>query len=292
MNLLRNERVVWSVYFTGGPLRRGQMRCPTCGEYLKQNESTCSTCGAVVSSRPPMSNMGVDVRSCPRCGHLGTGIKYFQRPGHMGLLLGISVFTYGFGGLAYFFARRKRRICAECGLGWERARLPGPGFAGQAAFPEAMGTALSSPTFNSEENLPRRGVGRRVLGVGMLLFAALMVSIGVVEFAMEAVMMGSVMGAAGTATTWWGLKAREDRRRAVLTRLQRQVLLLATEKSGTLTVTEVAASLNMSLTAAEGILEDMDDGLRVRSDVTSEGVIVYEFPELRHHPRLESGSAG
>ena len=270
------------------------MRCPTCGEYLKRNESTCSTCGAVVSASPVMNPMGVDVRSCPRCGHLGTGIRYFQRPGHMGLLLGISVCTYGFGGLAYFFARRKRRICAECGLGWERARIPGPGFAGHPAFPEPAGAALSGPgpAFNSGESLPRRGVGRRVLGVGMLLVAALMVSIGVIEFAVEAILIGSVVGAAGTATTWWGLRARDDRRRAVLTRLQRQVLLLATEKSGTLTVTEVAASLNMSLSAAEGVLEGMDDGLRVRSDVTNEGIIVYEFPELRHRHRLESGSAG
>ena len=77
-----------------------------------------------------------------------------------------------------------------------------------------------------------------------------------------------------------------------MTRLQRRVLLLATEKEGTLTVTEVAASLDLSLSAAEGVLDGMDDGLRVRSDVTDEGIIVYEFPELRHHPRLESGSTG
>jgi len=39
-------------------------------------------------------------------------------------------------------------------------------------------------------------------------------------------------------------------------------------------------------------LDGMDDGLRVRSDITDQGIIVYEFPELRHHPGLESGSAG
>ena len=77
-----------------------------------------------------------------------------------------------------------------------------------------------------------------------------------------------------------------------MARLQQRVLLFATEKGGTLTVTEVAASLNLSLSAAEDVLDSMDDGLRVRSDVTSQGIIVYEFPELRHHPRLESESAG
>jgi hypothetical protein len=126
----------------------------------------------------------------------------------------------------------------------------------------------------------------------MVLFGALLVAIGIIEFELAAIAVGSVFGAGGTTTVWWGLKAREDRRRALMARLQRRVLLLATEKSGTLTVTEVAASLNMSLAVAEGVLDGMDDGLRVRSDVTDQGIIVYEFPELRHHPRLESGSAG
>ena len=44
--------------------------------------------------------------------------------------------------------------------------------------------------------------------------------------------------------------------------------------------------------AAEEVLDSMDDGLRVRSEVTNEGIIVYDFPELRHRPSLESGSAG
>jgi len=50
--------------------------------------------------------------------------------------------------------------------------------------------------------------------------------------------------------------------------------------------------LDVSLAAAEEVLDSMDDGLRVRSEVTNEGIIVYEFPELRHRPNLESGSAG
>jgi hypothetical protein len=183
-------------------------------------------------------------------------------------------------------------------LGWEKTRIPGPEFGRQLPFTQPIGTDVSSGAnaganaFHSEKNLPRTGLGRRTLGVAMVLFAALMVSIGVIEFAWEAIMVGSVLGASGTATIWWGLKARQERRLAVMTRLQRQVLLLATEKADTLTVTEVAASLNMSLSAAEGVLQDMDDGFRVRSEVTDEGIIVYEFPEVLHHPRLESGSKG
>ena len=213
---------------------------------------------------------------------------------HRDFRVHLSVFTYGFGGLAYYFARRKHRICSQCGLGWERARIPGPGFAGHPAFAGSVGADLvgRGARAGAEDDLPRRGAGRRVLGVAMVLFAALLISIGVVEFEMAAIAVGSVVGAAGTVTIWWGLKARQARRQALMTRLQRRVLLLATEKEGMLTVTEVAASLNLSLSAAEGVLDGMDDGLRVRSDVTDEGIIVYEFPELRHHPRLESGSTG
>ncbi len=207
----------------------------------------------------------------------------------MGLLIGVSLFTYGLGGLAYWLARRKHRICPQCGLGWENAAVLGPGAARAPAWGGPVG---ARPRFGADEGLPRRGIVRRTIGVGMVLGAALMISVGIISFALEAVAVGSVLGAAGTGTIWWGLKARQDRRRALMTRLQRRVLLLATEKGGTLTVTEVAASLNLSLAAAESVLEGMDDGLRVRSDVTNQGIIVYEFPEVRHHPRLESGSPG
>lgn len=220
---------------------------------------------------------------------MGSGIEYFKRPGHMGLLIGVSLFTYGLGGLAYWLARRKHRICPQCGLGWENAAVLGPG---AASAPALAGPVGAGPQFGADEALPRRGIGRRVLGVAMVLAAALMISVGFVNFELTVVAVGSVIGAGGTAAIWWGLKARQDRRMALMTRLQRRVLLLATEKGGTLTVTEVAASLNLSLAGAESVLESMDDGLRVRSDVTNQGIIVYEFPEVRHHPRLESGSKG
>ena len=179
---------------------------------------------------------------------------------------------------------------------WGGKRLGSRGLGSPAIQPSRTRAARveAAPAPNSILRQGFRGGawGAAVLGVGMVLLAALLVSIGVIEFELAAIAVGSVFGAAGTATIWWGLKAREDRRRALMARLQRRVLLLATEKSGTLTVTEVAASLNMSLSVAEGVLDGMDDGLRVRSEVTDQGIIVYEFPELRHHPRLESGSAG
>ena len=71
--------------------------------------------------------------------------------------------------------------------------------------------------------------------------------------------------------------------------LQRKILQLASLKGGTLTVSEVAAELNLSLSAAEKILTSMDDDFRVRSEISNQGVIYYEFPELLHRKEIGSG---
>ncbi len=223
------------------------------------------------------------LKTCPRCAYVGEGIDYFRRPGHIVLLVGVSLFTYGLGGLAYWLARRKHRVCPQCGLGWMHAGALGEG--GGRPVHRIAGIAVES-----EEPLPRSGVGRQVIGVGMAALAAMMISVGFVEFVLPMVAVGSVIGAAGTATFWWGTKAKQELGRVLAARTQRRVLVLATEKGGVLTVTEVAASLNMSLDRAEELMNSMDDGFRVRSDVTEQGIIVYEFPEVLHRPSLDFSS--
>ena len=257
------------------------MRCSTCGETLQPGAVQCPTCGTgtpvgMVLTRP------VGVRRCPRCAYQGEGIPYFRKAGHVGLLVAVSLFTYGFGGLIYWLARRKHLICPRCGLGWENASRALAGFG-----PESERRMLESP--EADEPLPSSGAKRRVLGVMMVLAATLMVLMGFVEGAMEAVAVGSVFGAGGSLSFFWGWKGQESRRKAVMQGLQRKILRLATVRGGTLTVTEVAAELNLSLPAAEKILTSMDDGFRVRSEISNEGVLYYEFPEVRHRPALGSG---
>lgn len=192
------------------------------------------------------------------------------------------MFTYGLGGLAYWLARRKSYICPNCGENWEkasRASLPGTA-QGQVARRSG-----------SRSGLPSGGLKRRVLGTGIVLFASFLIMIGFVEAEAAALAIGSVFGAAGTGTFFWGWNALQGRRQAIQTGLQRDVLQLATERRGTLTVTEVAASLDLSLQAAENVMDSLDDGFRVRSDITDEGVIVYHFPEVQHRDRLGPGSA-
>lgn len=211
-------------------------------------------------------------------------MPYFRRAGHVGLLLGVSLFTYGFGGLVYWLARRKHLICPRCGLGWENASR-----ALAVTGPEPEQRMIEQ---EPDERLPSSGVKRRVLGTTMVLLASLLVLVGFVEWEMAAVAVGSVLGGAGSMTFYWGWRGLQERRDAVMKGIQRKVLKLAGAKGGTLTVTEVAADLNLALPAAEKILTSMDDGFRVRSDISPEGVLYYEFPEILHRARLASSESG
>ena len=131
-----------------------------------------------------------------------------------------------------------------------------------------------------DEPLPSAGFKRRVLGVGMVLLASLMVLIGFVEWEMAAVAVGSVLGAGGSGMFYWGWQVLQDRRKALMQGLERKILKLAGMRGGRLTVTEVAA---------DKLLTSMDDGFRIRSEISKEGVLYYEFPELLHREELGSG---
>jgi len=221
------------------------------------------------------------VRHCPRCSYQGEGIPYFRRGGHIALLAGVSIFTYGFGGLIYWLARRKHLVCPRCGLGWEHAsRIVA--LAGREAEQRAVEE-------QPDEALPRGGIKRRLLGVGMVLGGTLLLLGGIFGAEGALVAAGSLIGGSGSLTFYWGWHDLQRRRKAITQRIQRKVLRLARVKGGTLTVSEVAADINLGLPAAEKILTSMDDGFRVRSEISDEGVIYYEFPELLHRKELGAG---
>ncbi len=70
------------------------MRCSTCGELLQPGSLRCPTCGAATPVGMALARPS-GVRRCPQCSYQGEGIPYFRRGGHVGLLVGVSVFTYG-----------------------------------------------------------------------------------------------------------------------------------------------------------------------------------------------------
>jgi len=263
------------------------MRCATCGERLESDAERCPTCGAA-QGRAWMARRGLRsdlqeegyVQQCPRCGYRGHGVSYFSRPGHVGLLIGLSVFTQGVGGLIYWLVKRKEYVCPNCSLKWE--------YAGGGAGVPAVRRRFD-PDAPDSFPLPSSGIKRRVLGSALVLLASFLIMIGLIEVEAAAIAVGSVIGAAGSGTFFWGWKALNERRQALTAALQRRILRLAGKRGGSLTVTEVAADLNLSLPAAEKALVAMDDGFRVRSEITDEGIIVYEFPEVLHRRQLESG---
>lgn len=263
------------------------MRCSTCGETIFDGEDRCPTCGAVVARRRRAAVSRQDLRQCPRCGHRGDPIPYFQKPGHLGLLVGLSIFTYGIGGLIYYASRRAYRVCPGCGFGWEHSRNPDDEGAWKA--PARAPARRRAPAAPPEGPLPPSGIGRRIFGGALAVLATVMITAGLASGIYAPVVAGSLCGMGGSGLFLWGWKALQERRQSVIRTLNRKVLRLATERAGILTVTDVAAQLNLTLSAAEKIMMGMDDGFRVRSEISKEGVLYYEFPEVLHQRKLRAG---
>jgi hypothetical protein len=225
----------------------------------------------------------VHLRSCPACGFRGEGIPYFRRAGNLALLAAATLFTYGVGGLVYWLIKREDRVCPSCGLAWERSRPLGSGpVEDERERDDRLRPRLPTdrPPPPAPEVLPRSGATQRVGGTILALLALLLVGIGIVEWEMAALVVGGVLGVSGALTFGWGWKALHRRREAVLQRLQRRVLLLARAHGGRLTATDVAAELDLTLNAAERVLLSLDDGFRIRSEVTDEGLLLFEFREI------------
>jgi hypothetical protein len=232
---------------------------------------------------PGMHGMPVSVVTCPRCGFQGPTVSYFSQGGHVAGLLVLTLFTLfpamGAGGLLYYFLRHNHRSCARCGETLGKVEM----LALQAS--SAAGGGSISPAMAAEADLPEDVGGSRKWTVGawaLFAFAAMMLMIGISEFEFVPFLFGAMSAAGGVGMLSAGRRAREERRGALMTALQQPVLRLAGEQGGRLTVTEVASALNWPMRRAEKVLNSLEDGLRVSSDVTREGVIVYEFRELMH----------
>jgi hypothetical protein len=264
------------------------MYCSTCGAPIVEGRSRCDTCGTAVHRMgSPAERMAalpaVPVSAtCPRCGYRGEGITYFTRGTHVAALVGVTLLTAGMmgaGGLVYYLLRRDHIVCPRCGSGWGKdgmhALVPMTTMAG-------AGTLRGAPSA-----IPTRGAGasaKQGWAVFLFLLAALLTVVAIASTSIQPLLVGGVAAAGGFALQRVALQEREQRRQALLSALQLPVLQLAGRQGGELTVTQVAAELGWTLRRAEKVLQSLDDGLRVTSEVTDEGVIVYQFPELIRPP--------
>lgn len=250
------------------------------------------------------------VKACPRCGHQGYGDHYFSKIQHVALLVVLGLVTSGIGALIYWLMRFQHRLCPRCGLNWRHASyraLPHPDASpGSRAGEEALApygdssapTAFLPPEDRSVQGWLRIGGGALLgfMGAGWLSGGAMILNMGVSGLALMPLLIlagGAAAVSGGAALIWSGIK-RLRWRRGSPDQLQRGILRLASQRGGRLTASEVAAYMDLSPDAAKKLLDGMEleDSQRVSSDVTDEGVIVYEFPELLRRPRrgLEGGS--
>jgi predicted RNA-binding Zn-ribbon protein involved in translation (DUF1610 family) len=273
------------------------MYCSTCGARVPEGRSRCDTCGSPVS-RP--TGYGVPAvaqahgplavtATCPRCGFQGMSVSYFSKSGSVWLLLllvAVTAFPFmGVGGLIYYLMRHDHRVCPNCGESWgRRAELAlslGPGGPHGPMHP-AMVAAEGEQVESS---------GGWMFGAYVLFaFAFILMMVGLDGGEGVPFVLGMLSAGGGVAMVNGARRAREQRRQTLLVGLQQPVLRLAEERGGLLTVTEVASSLGWPMPRAEKVLNAMEDGLRIASEVTDEGVIVYHFRELQHAPRLSAES--
>ncbi|HEV2129577.1 MAG TPA: hypothetical protein VGR27_00655 [Longimicrobiaceae bacterium] len=267
------------------------MYCSTCGAFVPAGRAACTECGTQVALPARRQQSAVPrygsedrrwvaeplVGQCPRCGYHGEGLPYFSRGLHVALLVGATVVTagmMGMGGLIYYLVRREHRACPRCGKGWGRqgeySLVPARSAAGRAG--------VLAPPHQRRESAKRGG------SIFLFIMAAILMIVGIVNLELAPVLVAMLAGTGGWFLHRAALEEREARRAALIASLQQPVLKLAGQRRGRLTVTEVATEMGWSLPRAEKVLESLNDGLRVDSEVTDEGVIVYEFRELLAAP--------
>lgn len=118
-------------------------------------------------------------------------------------------------------------------------------------------------------------MGIFILAAGVLgaiaVAAAIPTTIGLV--------MAAVVGAVGVGAGALAMRSGSSGGSASGSE-ENQILSLAEEKGGVLTVTDVARSLGVTQAEADALLSGMADGSRVWAEVTTDGMMRYEFREL------------
>ena len=280
------------------------MYCWSCGEEIPEEEGAtpCRSCGTpsvsalyladgpvprpapaeapldrppAPPSRPPGRAHGV--RMCPSCGYVGDGIPYFHRAAAAARTVGLGLVTLGFGSYLLWRLKRSSVVCPSCGTPWARARaMRGLPVRSSGTVP-ALRLPLLAPT---TRGLPRDGLVRRTVGIAVVLLSFGFLGIGIIQAELRVVVFGVLTGLLGGWAFASGWQALQRRRVCLLGSLQVGALRVAEAREGRLTATDLASDLDLSLPAAERVLFSMEDRVRVRSEFTNEGILVFEFPEI------------
>lgn len=268
------------------------MYCSTCGSRVAEGRATCQVCGAATARTPfPAAMAGpttrgafppavaatsqdygmAQVQVCPRCGFRGMGGAYFSRGSRVAALV-IAGVVFLPAALGYALFRYNHRVCPACGLGWGQH-----GTRALTLLPGGNGTMPNTDLVLAAAE----GSAKKGWAIALLIFGAILMATGLAATEVPPIVMGMMALGGGGMLMKRANTVREERRDAIIQSLQLPVLQLAGRKGGRLTVTDVATEMGWPMARAEKVLNSLDDGMRVMSDITDDGVIVYDFLEIR-----------
>lgn len=141
---------------------------------------------------------------------------------------------------------------------------------------------------------------KKLIGGGVLIFAGLVMLLGfIVNLTKNPVEFGDLVAAllfGGAPITIGGAlirshfkdkqKALQGKEDALQKQREKQIIRLAQQKGGRLTIPEIAVDTSMSTEEAEEFMRELVSKGYVDMQVTDSGVIVYEFYEIAHKNEL------
>lgn len=284
------------------------MYCRQCGKPSRESAKFCAECGTSMAAPPPadaaasapagaadegaltpMASAGAYAAgaalalqaTCTHCGSAAPPVGYFSKPVHVALLVVATTF-YFFPGLIYFLSRKDRLVCRNCGR-W-RSSLAARAAAQMVLVRHARTGEMPAIVLpDRNESAERDLLGARQSKRSAVFW-------GVASGACVALAVGSGIGflagavGCGTIAVWRLVRSSKLEETGLEKKKNHEalrILQLAKTHGGELSVSEVAASLNMTLAEAERALDAMVDGVHVEMEVSDAGRVRYLFPELQ-----------
>jgi hypothetical protein len=230
---------------------------------------------------------------CQSCGQRTLPMPYFSRGLNVAKAAVLFPFSV-FGPLLLFLIRKDRVVCGSC-----KALLPGEVHiplgdtfnpaprsleAHQQALARRQDPALVEKEMVNQEidHLVRRSRRRQGKAWTYGLAAGALMGVGAVTHGPNE-MFFALGGLSGVGAVVNGRRSRRDGVDAEAKRQRQRVLeilALARQHQGRLTVTLVASHMQIDFREAEALLDSMVDGRRVDVHVDDQGRMSYVFPEL------------
>lgn len=206
--------------------------------------------------------------ACPTCKATARAIPYYERSG--------NAIKRSFDGGVH----EGELVCDACGGPRGTVGAPGSGASGGPAA--ELGAAARSAALSRASAGGLRALGIASIGLGTLFALALgAAGLGAVGLVGAAVFLaaGGGIGALSLRGASRRLKEARLRQQAATERALLAAATAATDHA--LTATEAARALGIGVEEADKALTAMADGSRVSAEIDDQGIVRYEFRELR-----------